>query len=280
MAWSTGAGVRVHNVIIKKVLDFIDAEHNGYQRLEQPVLHRRKVLYVKRKCYLVQDVFIGKGYQDVELNYHFSPFVSIEQSGKVEMTVRKGGKIIGALEIIAPSNSFKSRIYYGSNKPIRGWYSDGYGHKRPSPTLNIGAYISLPFVITTLIFPSADGQESWYRTKIIGQNTYLITGPDSMDLVIMRDPGDCKLKDLEFDGELLYLSVDSDSKISYLLLGGVKRLYYKKNKLFESETAQKGLEIFSHKIDEMKDKGFYLSRDIFGILEDFITAQIHGNYSN
>ena len=53
-------------------LDLIVAEHNGYQRLTQPVTHRRAVRFDKKnRLWLIADEFAGAGTHELATRFHF-----------------------------------------------------------------------------------------------------------------------------------------------------------------------------------------------------------------
>jgi hypothetical protein len=72
--------------------DLIVAEHYGYQRLGQPVLHRRSVMFDKRRRFWwIEDELTGEGTHEFSFRFHFAPGLEIE--------VRPDG-IVGACDKI------------------------------------------------------------------------------------------------------------------------------------------------------------------------------------
>jgi hypothetical protein len=71
-------------------LDWIDsgdreivvAEHSGYSRLRNPVIHRRSVTFDKtNRWWLVEDTLIGSGEHDVAARFHFDAGLEVIVSG-------------------------------------------------------------------------------------------------------------------------------------------------------------------------------------------------------
>jgi hypothetical protein len=59
--------------------DFVVAEHYGYQRLGQPVLHRRSVTFDKRRRFwLIEDELTGEGTHDFSFRFLFAPGLETE----------------------------------------------------------------------------------------------------------------------------------------------------------------------------------------------------------
>ncbi|OPY74839.1 MAG: Heparin-sulfate lyase precursor [Syntrophorhabdus sp. PtaU1.Bin058] len=109
---------------------FIEAEHDGYKRLEQPVAHRRAVFRVDDFTFLVRDRFSGQGLHTYELNWHLHPRAEVKndagwwriENGKVVIFLRLMG--VGDFDLLC-----------GGMNPIKGWYSPQYGIREACPVL-------------------------------------------------------------------------------------------------------------------------------------------------
>lgn len=63
--------------------DVILAQHHAYERLPQPVVHKRKITFNKRqRTFLLEDSFIGKGKHEIELMFHFAPELKVVDVGR------------------------------------------------------------------------------------------------------------------------------------------------------------------------------------------------------
>ena len=109
---------------------FINAIHNGYARLKEPVWHRRDILFCLGNCFLIKDSFQGHGEHQFELNFHLYPKV---QLNKVNgwWQINNQGSII-YLRLLEEDDFL---IISGQEKPINGWYSPHYGKKIESKVL-------------------------------------------------------------------------------------------------------------------------------------------------
>ncbi len=131
--------------------DFVDASHEGYARLPQPVTHRRRVLFVKPRGWVVVDDLAGAGEHQVELRFHFSPRpVRLEPAHWARAEGRHGRGLW--LRTIAPI-ALVGEIREGQEDPIDGWISPGYGVRRPAPVVVYTAVTTLPIRIATIILP-------------------------------------------------------------------------------------------------------------------------------
>ena len=71
----------------------INAEHDGYARLEEPVRHRRDILFFDDCCFLIKDSFKGKGFHDFEINFHLHPRCGLIKQNSWWQINNKGARI-------------------------------------------------------------------------------------------------------------------------------------------------------------------------------------------
>jgi uncharacterized heparinase superfamily protein len=109
----------------------IEAGHDGYRRLKNPVAsHKRTILMIEGKDFLIRDIFSGKGSHRFEINFHVHPDASIQDEDEW-LTIRKGAAEIS----IKLLNDDAFRVVRGKESPPFGWYSPAYGLKVASPVL-------------------------------------------------------------------------------------------------------------------------------------------------
>ncbi|MEK8127263.1 alginate lyase family protein [Paenibacillus filicis] len=72
MHWSTPptATCKIWDFRSETAYDYWFASHYGYTRYEDPVVHSRKVLFVKNRYWLIVDLFEAKGRHEYEQYYH------------------------------------------------------------------------------------------------------------------------------------------------------------------------------------------------------------------
>jgi hypothetical protein len=102
----------------------VEAGHNGYSRLHEPVTHRRTILFFGGINFLCKDTFSGQGVHGFELNFHLHPDSCVKHLGEWWEIEKKGRKIFIML--------FGQ---YGLS-PVRGWYAPVYGTLLESTVLS------------------------------------------------------------------------------------------------------------------------------------------------
>lgn len=150
---SPDAVVKVNAWHNSAVHDFFDAEHDGYRKLKEPVMHRRKVYFNKSSGYwIIRDYLEGKGLHKIDLYFHLCP-CRVAQKGNIAYTADDGkGNVI-----MAPLSKDGIAVNLGN-----GNVSPGYGIKTEAPVIRFSKDGVLPLVFTTLIYPFAGDEEREY----------------------------------------------------------------------------------------------------------------------
>lgn len=106
------------------------ASHDGYERLSDPVRHRRTLDYDKAAGMLrVTDRLECKGRHQVELFWHGHEACAVEIEGDVVRLQRENVKV--SLRMTAPK--WRPRIVRGQEAPPLGWVSRRFDEKAPCP---------------------------------------------------------------------------------------------------------------------------------------------------
>ncbi|MTD58596.1 heparinase II/III family protein [Amycolatopsis pithecellobii] len=101
------------------------AEHDGYA----PAVHRRWVQLADGELQISDEVVSSRRHR-TRLAFHLGPAVSVELDGSTARLSWDGGSAV--LELPA---ELDWSVHRGSEKPVLGWYSPGFGRKEPAATL-------------------------------------------------------------------------------------------------------------------------------------------------
>lgn len=74
--WETRAEAVREDWISTDRFDFFSGSHNGYERLEDPVTHRRSILFLKGDYWIMHDIADARGEHEYSLNFQFAEGVS------------------------------------------------------------------------------------------------------------------------------------------------------------------------------------------------------------
>jgi hypothetical protein len=126
----------------------IEAQHDGYRRLSDPVTHRRCVDCAKMELAIrVEDTLECLVGHDVELHWHLHENAVVEQSGSSAIVAFRGRTI--RFDMCA--EGFALELVRGSQKPILGWRSPSFNLKVPITTLRFAGRVARTSKIVTTI---------------------------------------------------------------------------------------------------------------------------------
>ncbi|MCK4733304.1 MAG: heparinase II/III-family protein [Methanophagales archaeon] len=135
------AAVNVNRWIVTENYDFLDAEHNGYSRLN--VVHRRQIYFNKEEKYwVITDMLTGEGCHKYDLYFHFAPMELKEIDELVIETDNKTGANI----VIAPLETDGIKLEIEN-----GWVSYSYGKKVEAPIVKYSKTAEVPTEFITCI---------------------------------------------------------------------------------------------------------------------------------
>lgn len=149
--WARRPRASLHCWESDETRDFADASHDAYGILPDPVTHRRRVLFVKPRYWLIVDDLYGAEAHQIELLFQF---------GQVDVAIRTDGwaaslgpRLHGLFIRPFCASELQARINIGDVSPIRGWMSNDYGLRSPAPLLAYSGNAQLPLRIVTVLFP-------------------------------------------------------------------------------------------------------------------------------
>lgn len=108
---------------------WIVAEHDGYTRLADPVLHRRRVeMDATGRRFVVTDTLECAGVHRAAACFHVSERADVERSGDHAFDIAVAG---GRVRLTIDPQAHVT-VLHGAEAPIAGWVSRGYHVKAPS----------------------------------------------------------------------------------------------------------------------------------------------------
>jgi hypothetical protein len=149
--WRRRPSARLLRWISTDEADIAEGEHDAYAMLSEPVRHRRRVVFVRSRYWIVIDDLDGRGDHEIALGFQFAPMAVLVDT---DLWVRASRGHASALLVGAFATArLKVEVLEGQTDPPRGWVSTNYGQRQPAPRLVYSAMASLPFRIVTLLLP-------------------------------------------------------------------------------------------------------------------------------
>jgi heparinase II/III-like protein len=150
-AWKKRPQVRVRRWLSTEAFDLADAEHDAYLDRPDPVTHRRRILFIKPRGWIVIDDLSGAAFHHAELRYQFAPLpVTRDRSGWIRA---QGAEHHGLLVRAFATMPLGTDLCEGVLNPKQGWYSSDYGQRQPAPVLIYSVATHLPLRIVSLLVP-------------------------------------------------------------------------------------------------------------------------------
>jgi hypothetical protein len=104
-------------------VDYFEGVHDGYQRLDDAVLHERAVVFVKPCTWIVRDTIVAQGEHEVAVTFQCAPGSKVTLGGAREARVHVGDASV-LLQVSAPHGSFVVED---------GWVSPAYARRVVAP---------------------------------------------------------------------------------------------------------------------------------------------------
>lgn len=140
------AAVKVNRWEVTKKHDILDAEHSGYQKLGNPVIHRRQIFFDKTEGYwLIKDILSGEGTHQFDIYFHFAP-LNIELDSEFPWVVRT--KTEGANLAIIPLDTKGLSV-----RIEKGWLSFQFGVKVEAPIVRYQKEAEAPAEFCWVLYP-------------------------------------------------------------------------------------------------------------------------------
>ena len=130
--WLRQARAKCEQWEVSQTRDCLVGIHDGYERLPDPVIHRRKIVFDKAALLMiVEDSLECRTEHAVEWHWHFSDecIVRIDDG---EVSAQCGGV---SMSVTMPQSKATVSLVFGQEDPPLGWISHRFDEKKPAPTI-------------------------------------------------------------------------------------------------------------------------------------------------
>ena len=131
--------------------------HSGYERLPEPVRHRRFVFHLHGSFWLVRDVAEGRGSHLLETSWHFARDLDVSPRG--------GGFVAASVTNQSAPDGWNHLTFLPVADPrwrcerLSEYVSPAYGVKESAPVVRCSARIELPAEHAVMLIPAVGGAE-------------------------------------------------------------------------------------------------------------------------
>jgi hypothetical protein len=212
MSWKAIPRADVIHSYFSDYLDTMTAEEGGYRALPTPVTHRRTVFFLKKTgLFLILDKLVSEGEHRYDLHYHFSPDseLVLQDDGRSFVAQKEN-----ALLFVDGSQEDVRNSFQGDDRPI-GWYSRGYGHLTPTPTVEISSRGRGTVLFFSVLMPWKQGDGT--AARIItshndGERSIAVEGKRERSLLsIHQEISQRQLGDVSYRAKALLIHEDHEA---------------------------------------------------------------------
>jgi hypothetical protein len=146
--WSRHADVKVRSVDLDRGI--VDAEHNGYLRLDDPVVHRRWLVAPHGLAtVVVVDLIDGRAEHDVAVSWPLHPQLDVTPTGDGHLVTRDDEPVLQLCH--AATATIELQRVKGDTETNLGWFSDRLESRTPSWLVGARCKVSGPVAVLTLM---------------------------------------------------------------------------------------------------------------------------------
>ena len=154
-AWSAIPETRVDLSLRAATFSLFAASHNGYERLPNPVRHRRFIFHLHGHFWIIRDVAEGRGSHLLETSWHFGSGVEISPRKNGFVAWQKNGESTPGHMLFLPAENSPWTCQLSSD-----FISPAYGEKVAAPVLRCSAQVDIPAEHAVLLNSGIDSQRA------------------------------------------------------------------------------------------------------------------------
>jgi len=161
--------------------DYFRGEHDGYARLHSPATHRRAVLFLKRRYWVVRDTVGSESPHDVELYWHSaSGLVATEQTDGVRLTEASDGRFVLGVQLLGDDGRLNLET---------GWVTPRFGVRTCAPVLRWHFADVRWLDVVTVLAPRVgdDAVSAFVPVTAARGRVWVAAGADFEDVLALSD---------------------------------------------------------------------------------------------
>jgi hypothetical protein len=232
-SWRSIGDARLLRWVSRSRFDFFEGEHCGYQRLPNPALHRRAVLFLKGEYWIIRDILVSDGFHEIALHFHFAPGVKVQAEAD-SFRARLGDTPVEGAEL--------RTVVFAQNGGFvceEGLVSPSYGRCKPATTCR---FVSRgrpgKSELVTLLVPWRTGEGELGASDVGARDGRLLEVRTARTRDLFAFPGSRGIKNdrMVSDGDCAWVRFDAGRETlhEFVLVGG-SHLRFDGRELFRSD---------------------------------------------
>lgn len=153
--WRHHAETTVHAVDLARGV--VDAQHDGYRRLDDPVLHRRWVIAPpEESAVLVVDLLDGRQEHDVSVSWPLHPDLESTPTDRGQLVTRDGSPVLALCYAATATVEFEQ--VRGDRQSHLGWWSERLENKTPAWLVGAHCQAATSVAVASLLHIGGSGE--------------------------------------------------------------------------------------------------------------------------
>jgi hypothetical protein len=148
--WESRPSARLRRFDTAGEHEQVDADHEAYAAPGAPLTHRRRIVFVRRRYWVMLDEIEGRGRHHVELRLPCAPRRVAEQDGWLVIEGASGVRLLVRLLAGSP---LALHVRCGERGTHEGWFAPDYGRRVPAPVIVHEATLRAPLRVVTVLLP-------------------------------------------------------------------------------------------------------------------------------
>jgi hypothetical protein len=219
-SWAIRTDAAVENWQPGAQIDYLVASHPGFQRLPDPVTHRRTVLFVHRGYWIVVDTILARGSHESVARWHAAIGAEIASPSATSSVISVpcgAGRTGLFLGVAGDVDSFE----WGED-----WVSPSYGSRTLAPCARLVSRGAGRRDLITVLAPVGAGESvSVGDVECTGGRAVRIARQGTSDLFVLGSGGPARADGVEMLGNAALLRRGTDGElVSIALFGANARL--------------------------------------------------------
>ena len=240
--FKTKAESTLHAFSSTERFDYVDGSHDGFERLSDPVTHRRRIVFLKSRFWLVVDELTAEARHQYDQYWHLSPQANVDQDRDLSVTAACDNRA-GILIKPILTDGLSVQQHRGSTDPIQGWVSYDYAVKVAAPTVQYSKTAEQSTTLATLLVPFR-GEAPDVTVRTHSETHYEVTCDDATFIILLGDGTLQTIGEYEFDGDMLCAEFDLNGNLVDCSAAKASLIKYKGRTILDSTVR--------HKIDSSK----------------------------
>ena len=179
-SWQSIATCALNNWISRERFDYVAGQHNGYQRLADPVAHDRSILFLKHDYWVMRDRVRSKSEHRADVWFHFEPSANpLIQTSDSQVSFAGEREGDAGLDVYCFGN--------GQWRRKEAWVSHCYAERAAARAYAFSTRIMGNDEIVTFLLPQQLGK-NWQVTEIeaLGGRAFEVAHENGLDIVMIR----------------------------------------------------------------------------------------------